>query len=355
MINVIKYKYISFTISGILFATSIVLLFVFGLKPGLDFTGGSLIEVSFAHERPSVVQVQDTLFPLHLGAVVVQPTGDKNILLRLRYITPLEHEQILSALRTSFAPPPKADPPLAEKTLQTAARSDSAKPTPVQIEANGQATIGLDLPDFHPQAPAADVPAVLEQRIETIGPAISSTLKTRAVNAAVGVIFAIIAFIAYAFRKVSKPVASWRYGVAAVVALIHDVTITAGIFALIGHFTNFEMDIPFVVALMTIFGYSVNDTIVVFDRIREMLLRHRGESFSDVVNMGVNQTYVRSINTSFTVLLVLFSMFMFGGESIHYFSLVLLIGIFFGTYSSIYVAAPLILIMEKLNISPRRA
>ncbi len=324
MIDLVKYKWIPFLFSGILFTASVILLIVYGLKPGIDFTGGSLVEVSFAHTRPSVAAVETSLTPLHLGTVVVQPTGDSNMVLRLRYISPEEHEQILSALRTSFS---------------SASSSAPAKPVGTQ---SASSTVGGAAPD------------VLEQRIETIGPAISSTLRSRTLGAAIAVIVAIIAFISYAFRKVAKPVPSWRYGVAAVVALIHDVTITAGFFALLGHFYGVEVDIPFVVALLTVFGYSVNDTIVVFDRIRENLLRHRGESFLTMVNVGVSQTYVRSINTSFTVILVLLAMFLFGGASIHYFVLALLVGIFFGTYSSIFVASALLAAWQEW-VEKRRA
>ena len=188
---------------------------------------------------------------------------------------------------------------------------------------------------------------VLEQRFETIGPSVSAQLKQRSMKAVVVVCIAIIIFIAYSFRKVSKPIASWKYGIIAVIALIHDVTITAGVFAFLGRFMNVEVDIPFVVALLTILGYSVNDTIVVFDRVRENLIRRNAEHFDETINFAVNETMARSINTTLTTLFPLATLFFFGGETIKYFSLALWIGIFLGAYSSIFVASPLLVTWNK--------
>ncbi|KKQ28667.1 MAG: Protein translocase subunit SecF [Candidatus Moranbacteria bacterium GW2011_GWD1_37_17] len=154
----------------------------------------------------------------------------------------------------------------------------------------------------------------------------------------------IMTFIAFAFRKVSRPVQSWKYGVGAVIALIHDVLITIGAFSIFGHFYGTEIGIPFIAALLTILGFSVHDTIVVYDRIRENLLRNSsGESFPLVVNRSLNETLVRSINTSITVIITLLAIYIFGGESIKDFALVLLIGVSFGTYSSIFIASALLI------------
>jgi preprotein translocase subunit SecF len=167
------------------------------------------------------------------------------------------------------------------------------------------------------------------------------------------VVVAIILYVAYAFRKVSKPISSWKYGIAAIVALIHDVTIVMAVFAILGKTAGVEVDIPFVVALLTILGYSVNDTIVVFDRVRESLLGRVGSNFEENVNTGVNKSITRSINTSLTTLVVLVSLYFFGGASVQYFALALIIGIIAGTYSSIFLASPLLVAWHQFDV--RRA
>ncbi len=160
------------------------------------------------------------------------------------------------------------------------------------------------------------------------------------------VLLLIIIYIAFAFRKVSRPVASWKYGVAAVIALFHDVFIPTGIFSILGHYFGVEIDLLFVTGLLTILGFSVHDTIVVFDRIRENLRKGVGKNFEETVNVSINQTIVRSINTSLTVFLTLLAIYIFGGASVKYFALLLMIGIFFGTYSSIFVASSLLVSWE---------
>ncbi|MFA4831094.1 MAG: protein translocase subunit SecF [Patescibacteria group bacterium] len=296
MINIIGKRKVPFAISGILFIGSVLLLLIYGLKPGIDFTGGSLIEVSFTGERPDILQVQGSVTPLNLGSFITQPSGDDGMILKMKFLTEDEHQNILKAIRGSF-------------------ETDENK--------------------------------ILEDRVDVIGPAISSQLRKRATYTAIAVIAAIILYVAYAFRRVSGPVKSWKYGIAAIIALIHDVTITMGVFALLGRFAGVEVDLPFVVALLTIFGYSVNDTIVVFDRIRENLIYNGSDDFANSVNKGVNETLMRSINTSLTALLVLFVLFLLGGDTIHYFSLALIIGITFGTYSSIFLASPILVVWEE--------
>jgi len=215
--------------------------------------------------------------------------------------------------------------------------------------------INFELPTIETEEvidkPIIQVPDVLEERFETIGAAISSHLRERSMYAAVAVVLAIILYIGYTFRKVSKPVQSWKYGVTAIIALFHDVIITMAVFAVLGHYAGVEVGISFVVALLTIMGYSVNDTIVVFDRIRENLIKRGSDQFDETVNMGVKQSITRSLNTSLTTLLVLVALFVFGGESIHYFSLTLIVGIVVGTYSSIFLASPLL--VEWANYKKR--
>jgi preprotein translocase subunit SecF len=301
MIQIIKNRKISFSISAVFFLISLVLISTLGLKLGIDFTGGSLMEFEFTGVRPTVQEMQATLAPLDLGDTTVQPVEDQNMILKTKFVSEDEHQEILSTVRGAY-----------EVTAE-----------------DGSTT------------------KVLEERIETIGPAISTYLREKAWKAALTVMIAIILFIAYAFRKVSKPIQSWKYGLTAIVALIHDITITMGIFALLGHYLGVEVNIPFIVALLTILGYSVNDTIVVFDRVRENLIKRGSHEFSETVNMGINQTLVRSVNTSVTTLLVLFALFIFGGDSIKYFSLALIVGIALGTYSSLFLASPLLIEWER--------
>jgi len=274
-----------------LFIAAIIVLLMFGLKGGNDFKGGSLLEVSYTKAVPASADVQASIASLNLGTVNVQTAGKDGIILKSRFINETEHQQLLSALRAQF-------------------ENNENK--------------------------------ILEQRFETIGPAVSAQLRTRSLYAIVAVIIGIVAYIAYSFRRVSKPVASWKYGVTAVVALIHDVVITMGVFAILGHVMEVEVDVPFVVALLTILGYSVNDTIVVFDRIRENLIRRSANDFANTVNVAINETFARSINTTLTTMITLMALFLFGGETIKYFTLALLIGIFLGAYSSIFVASPLL-------------
>lgn len=336
--NIIGNKKIPFALSSILFLGSVVLLFTLGLKPGIDFTGGSLLEVSFVDDRPNIAAVQEALTPLDLGEVQAQPTGDKGMILKTRYISEAEHQAMLSQLRDTFPRTEGVD----EETAPVDTSDTTSTPVDVQVLNADGAPVELTLGDAE-----ASAPNVIEERIETIGPSISANLKERAWEIGLTVIIAIIVYIAYAFRKVSKPVSSWKFGVIAIVALIHDVTIVIGLFALLGHFYGVEVNIPFVVALLTILGYSVNDTIVVFDRIRENLIRMGYQKFDEVVNKGVNDTLLRSLNTSFTTLLVLLALFFFGGESIKYFALALIAGVVVGTYSSIFLASPLLVVWEQ--------
>ena len=187
-----------------------------------------------------------------------------------------------------------------------------------------------------------------EVRYDAVGPSIGIELKRKAILSIFWVLVAIVIYISIAFLKVSKPVVSWKYGVSALIAMSHDVIITIGAFAALGRFYNMEINAPFVAAVLTVLGYSVHDTIVVFDRIRENLPKS-DEDFASTVNISLNQTLGRSINTSMTALLALVSIIIFGGESIRSFALALTIGIFIGTYSSIFVASPLLVVWERLR------
>lgn len=348
--NIIKHKKVPFTISSILVVTSFVLLLTLGLKPGIDFTGGSLLEVSFTEERSSIQAIEESLAGFDLGEIKVQPAGEDNMILRMRFITEDEHQTVLEALRTSF---PLSDTEGVDAVDEGEEIAVVDEDGAISISGDGgemevlELTLGED--GQIEQMQAAPVLSIIEERVETIGPSISAHLKERALEIGIAVLIAIILYVAYAFRKVSKPVSSWKFGLTAVIALIHDVMIVVGVFALLGHFLGVEVNIPFVVALLTILGYSVNDTIVVFDRIRENLIKFGYAKYEYIVNKGVNETLVRSFNTSLTTLIVLLALFFFGGETIKYFALALIVGAVAGTYSSIFLASPLLVVWERLG------
>lgn len=289
--NIIGYRKIYYIVSVILVLTSWTLLIVWGLKLGIEFTGGSLIEVGYKDARPAIEEIKQKLEPLNLGSVSVTPTDQNAVILRLKDVDESTHQQILGALKD-----------------------------------------GKELD---------------EKRFESVGPTIGRELKTRSVQAIIIVLFAIVIYLAWAFRKVSKPIASWKYGMVAVFALIHDVSIPLGVFAFLGKFYGVEIDTLFVTAILTVLGFSVHDTIVVFDRIRENLKKGSAERFENIVNKSVNETLTRSINTSLTVLFVLSAIYFFGGATIANFALTLIIGIVAGTYSSIFIASPLVVSWEN--------
>lgn len=295
--NIIQKRKIWLAISGILFVIFAAAMFIWGFKYGIDFTGGSLLEVTYQGLRPTVSQVESSLNDLKLSSLIVQPVGNQDMMLRFQETTEDSHQAILSKL------------------------DDLAK------EDNKD--------NF-----------VTEQRFESVGPSIGAELKIKSLWAIFFALIAMLSYITYAFRQVSKPVASWKYGSAAIIAMFHDAVITMGVFAFLGHYYAVEINTPFVAALLTVIGYSVHDTIVVFDRIRENLPKSNLD-FEGTVNTSLNQTIVRSLNTSMTVLLVLLSIIIFGGSSIRTFALALAVGIFIGTYSSIFVAPPLLVIWEK--------
>ncbi|MDD5071349.1 MAG: protein translocase subunit SecF [Patescibacteria group bacterium] len=297
MYKIIQKRKIWLSFSGILVALSIIALFMWGLNFGIDFTGGSLLEVKFLESQPSVADLRESFKDAGLSSLIIQPTESDSVILRFRENSEEKHQAIMSKLS------------------------------------------GYD---------AEGGSAVEELRFDSIGPSIGKELKSKSFNAIIIVLVIIIAYIAFAFRKVSKPVASWKYGLSAIIALFHDVLITLGIFAILGKFWGVEINTPFVAAILTVLGYSVNDTIVVFDRIRENLPRSE-EDFEGTVNTSVNQTLTRSLNTSLTTLLVLLSILFWGGNTIRDFVLALSIGVFIGTYSSIFVASPVLVIWEKLK------
>src|SRR3989338_3159163 len=312
MISIINTRKIWFTLSGSLVLISIISFFIWGLNLGIDFTGGSLLEVEFMVMRPNQSDVNQALAELNLGNIVSQPVGEKGMIIRFKDVNEEIHQKILKTLKEKFKP------------------SDA-----------------LNLPEG--QGINFEIKIIEEKRFDSIGPVIGQELKNKTIWAIIIVLIAIVIYIAWAFRKVSKPVASWKYGLIAVLALFHDITITVGVFVILGKFYNLEANAPFVAALLTGLGYLVYDTIVVFDRIRENLIKHLGEDFDKIVDQSINEVIVRSINTSFTVLLALLALLLFGGATIRDFILALIVGISVGTYSSIFLASPLLVIWEKFK------
>ena len=297
MINIISKTKYSYIFSITLTVLSIASLFVWGLKLGIDFTGGTLMEVQFENNLPSNQEVEDNLKGLNLKSLSLQATENNSVLFRYVPEDDKTNQEVLKILKEKY-------------------------------------------------------PESTELRTDYANSTISKELKSKSLWAIFWAVIGILIYIAVVFRKVSRPVPSWKYGVGAIIALVHDILITTGVFSILGHFYGIEVGIPFVAALLTILGFSVHDTIVVYDRTRENLLRSSSkETFPEVVNRSLNETLVRSINTSLTVIITLLAIYIFGGESIRYFSLALLVGVTFGTYSSIFVASALLVTSYKLQIN----
>lgn len=302
MIKIIKNRKIFLSISALMVAASIVALSIWGLNFGIDFKGGSLLEVNFGEFQPSITEVRNSLNDVGLDNVIVQPTEDSYII-RFKESGQNIHKEAVLSLKT-----------LAE---------------------------GKEGGNFS------------ELRFDSVGASIGNELKSKSFNATLLALIMIIFYISFSFRKVSLPVASWKYGLASIIALTHDILIVLGIFALLGRFYGTEINTPFIAAILTILGYSINDTIVVFDRIRDNLPKSK-ESFADTVDLSLRQTFGRSLSTSITTLLALVSIYLFGGATIKDFSLALIIGISLGTFSSLFIASPLLVVWDNLSRSRRQ-
>ena len=290
---IIKNKFVFLTISAFIVLGSIVAILVYGLRFGIDFKGGTLLEVNYTSVRPETSLIAPVLASHKISDAIVQNVGESGL-----------------SIKSS---------PLAD-TERVALVND------------------LSLGGKYP---------LTQTTFNSIGPSVGHELTQKAIVAIIIVVIAIVLYIAFAFRGVSEPVSSWKYGFIAIATLVHDVAIPSGVFALLGHFHGAEVDTLFVVALLTVLGISVSDTIVVFDRIRENLKNKIAKTFPETVGKSLSQTFVRSINTSLTVILVLLSLYFFGPAATKNFSLVLIVGMFFGTYSSIFVASPLLVLVEQ--------
>ncbi len=290
-----------FIFSLVLILPGLYYLFSSGLKLGIDFTGGALLEYKLSLPPQSGGRLQGTVDSGQLKKSI----SDQGI----------EVGQIISTSDNTYIIRTK---PLDQEHIN--------KIKSVLIEKYGQAE---------------------ERRVENVGPVIGEELKRKSITALIVASIFIVLYIAFSFRQVSKPASSWRFGITAIVALFHDILLIIGVFAILGKFLGVEVDTLFVTALLTIIGFSVHDTIVVFDRIRENLQKNIGKKFTEVANISVVQTLGRSLNTSLTVIFVLIALLLFGGETIKWFVVALLIGIISGTYSSIFNATALLVWWEE--------
>lgn len=289
--NLMKYKIWYFIFSLLIILPGLYYLVTSGLKLGIDFTGGALLEYQFKKTIDTNTLKQEiTKEGVEVGSI--NSTGNNTYIIRTKPLDPANLNTLKTNLRKRFG----------------------------ELE---------------------------ERRVENVGPVIGKELELKALIALLLSSIAIVLYIAFSFRKIPKPQSSFRFGIAAVMALIHDVLLVMGIFAILGKLLSVEVDILFVTALLTVIGFSVHDTIVVFDRIRENLLKGIGKKFVEVANLSVIQTLGRSLNTSLTVIFVLVALLLFGGETIRWFVVALLVGIISGTYSSIFNATALLVWWEE--------
>jgi preprotein translocase subunit SecF len=292
--NLIAKRRIWYAISLIMIVPGLISLLVYGLKLGIDFNSGQL---SVVRGSVTASRVDEAAKGLGLSDIQVVPSGQDQTQIRFRDPSPQgQHESNHQKFKKALA-------------------------------AKGISELSFD----------------------SVGPTVSSTIATNAIVSLVVVSLAIVLYVAFAFRNAPPPVSPWSFGVMAIIALLHDAFFVLGVFSLLGHFLGVEIDALFVTAILTVIGFSVHDTIVVFDRIRENLRREKG-SFETIVNHSILETIARSINTSLTVLFTLLALFLFGGQSIRLFVLALLIGIASGTYSSIFNASPLLVTWHNYRL-----
>jgi len=296
--DLIGKKWFYFIFSALLIIPGIISLMTWGIKPGIEFTGGTLLEVQSSKFNPpaggqsSREEILNIVKSQNIDLSSIQKSGDDILLLKLKPIDKDQNQKLQEELKKQFGD-------------------------------------------------------VKELRYENVGPTVGAETTQKAIKATAIATLVIVLYIAWAFRQIPKPYSSIKFGISVAVALLHDIIVVVGLFSLLGHFANVEIDSLFLTALLTVMGFSVHDTIVVFDRIRENLVKMAGNSFAQVVNESILQTLVRSLSTSLTVLFTLSALLIFGGESIRWFIVALLIGITSGTYSSIFNAAPFLVVWEE--------
>ncbi len=293
--NFVKHKNIFFIISGLLILPGLISLFTKGLRLGIDFTGGTLMEIkSDKFNSGKSDEIRNLIKSQGVEVSSIQQSGANSFIIRSKEVKQATDTKILEELNKKYG-------------------------------------------------------KVEQSRFETVGPTIGAELTRNAFMAVAVASTFIVVYIAWSFREVPKPASSWRFGLTAIAALLHDALFVLGVFSILGWAYGVEIDSLFVTALLTVIGFSVHDTIVVYDRIRENLIKGKAANFDDTVNLSIWETLARSINTSATVIIVLTALLLFGGESIRWFVFALLIGIVSGTYSSIFNAAQLLVLWEDYS------
>ena len=298
MIPFLKYKNIFLILTAVVIIASIAVIAVYGLKPGIEFTGGSVLEIDYKDNRPDNKLIQEKIADLKLNEVSIYSAGDKGIIIRAQELNQETHAKLLEDL--------KATGEFEEKSFQA------------------------------------------------IGPVVGKELTSKTTWLVLISLLAMLIYIAVAFRNVPGPVSSWQYGVASFLILAHDVLVPLGVFAILGKFYGVQITIPIIAALLTVVGYAINNVIVVYDRIRENLLRERKTGFVDVADRAINQTLSRQINTSVATLLPVFAIYFWAGESLKYFALALILGIATGTYSSVFLASQILAVWMVWQKRPNR-
>jgi len=286
----LKFTKIYYIFSSLLLVIALFSIFYFGLNLGIDFLGGSILEIEFEN-RPESSVLQEKLSSFDLGEYTIQPVGGKGIILKMKEISYDVHQGVVSKL--------------------------------------------------------SEISPAKELGFEDVGPVISRELRGKTVILVAVSLLGLLLYIMISFRKVSRPVSGFILGIVSIITLGFDVLITVGFFAIMGKFYNVQFNIPIITALLTIIGYTINDKVIIFDRVRENIIRRSSDDFKELVNKSINETLFRSLSTGFCTLLVLASLVIFGGETLKYFSLALIVGIIAGTYSSLFIASPLLVSWYK--------
>src|SRR3989344_5258455 len=293
---IVNHRGIFFWLTGIILVVAVGAIAFYGLPLSIDFSGGSLIEIAYAGARPDITTLREQVSAIPLGEISLRESGEQGMIVRTRTLSAEEHDAVIAALSPSGA-------------------------------------------ELH------------ELRFSSVGPSLGNELARKALVALFAVTLAIVLYIAWAFRKVSHPVPSWGYGLTVVAMLAIDIIVPTGFYAAYAHFTGAEVDALFVVALLALLGYCVNDVIVIFDRVREHLSRNQREnikeSFEETIGKSISETVTRSINTALTVALALIALIYLGAPATRTFALVMLVGVVAGTFSSICRSAPLLIPLAK--------